>query len=56
MPAEHVDRQASKVEHEGGHQDLIRHGQDLAGHGHVSRLCEVNVFCRYVGRQEICMA
>ena len=23
MPAENVDRQASKVEHEGGHQDVI---------------------------------
>ena len=56
MPAEHVDRQASKVEHEGGHQDVIRHGHDLAGQGHVSGLCEVNVFCRSVDRQEICMA
>ena len=56
MPAEHVDRQASKVEHEGGHQDVICHGQDLAGQWHVSGLCEVNVVCRSVARQEICMA
>ena len=44
MSAKHVDRQASQVEHEGGHHDVVGHGQDLAGGGHVGSLCVVNIW------------
>ena len=46
MSAEHVYGHTSKVEHEGGHQDVVRHGQDLAGVGHVGGLGEVDILCR----------
>ena len=56
MPAEHVHRQASKVEHEGGHEDVVAHGQDLAGGGHVGCLCQVYVLCRGVGGKKVGLA
>ena len=56
MSAEHVDRQPGKVEHEGGHQDVVSHGHDLAGDEHVGCLCEVYVLCRHVCGQKACMA
>ena len=56
MSAKHVDRQASQVEHEGGHHDVVGHGQDLAGGGHVGSLCEVYILCRGVGRKKTSVA
>ena len=45
MPAEHVEGQPSHVEHEGGHQDVVSHGQDLACDGHVLRLGQIEAIC-----------
>ena len=54
MPAEHVKGQPSHIEHEGGHQDMIGHGQDLTCDGHVGRLSKVKAICGLVCRNKKC--
>ena len=35
LPAEQVEGQAGQVVHQDGHQEVVRHGDNLAHHGHV---------------------
>ena len=43
LSTDQVEGQAGQVEHQGCHQELVSHGEDLTHQGHACRLGKVQV-------------
>ena len=45
LSSQQVDGQASQVEHQDGHQEVVHHGEDPTHEGHAGRLGQIRIAC-----------